>query len=460
MAWQRALARARRQGQTTHIIFVVCDHFEPRHGARDAQQPFTRLDTWQREYAAFQQRCKSEFGTSPVHTWFYPPHHGSEHLARLAEMAFDGLGEVELHYHHDGDTAASLRANLIATLEEYARWGLLVESGEAPRTRFGFIHGDWALGNSGGGRYCGVNEEVSILQDLGCWGDFTMPSGNRCQTRKINSIYYGVGTPDKPKAHDWGQDAQVGAIAPDGLFMMQGPLAINWRAPNHPRPENGSLTSRNWGRGDRIPVWLNCNVHVRGKPEWLFVKLHTHGALERDYDALFGDKAFRLHQVLNQQYNDGARYRLHYATAREAYNIAKAAENGESGDPSLWRNYRIQPPATRFYSLDATHRLTRCIDAQLSITNIDGARPVRLRMQMGSIAEINGLLRSVDIDEATGSVKIETHGDVDIALLWRCAPGDLEIASGDGVAHVNEDGSNCLKLKSSGGCTLRFRNAK
>ena len=41
-------------------------------------------------------------------------------LAPLAAMAHDGLGEVELHYHHDGDTAATLERDLRATLADGA----------------------------------------------------------------------------------------------------------------------------------------------------------------------------------------------------------------------------------------------------------------------------------------------------------------------------------------------------
>src|SRR5438046_589944 len=97
--WQaasRARARLRRRRTTTHLVFLVCDHFEPRHGAQSDEQPFERVRAWHREYARFQQRCRDSFGTAPLHSWFYPPHHGHEHLARLAQMAFDGLGEVEL----------------------------------------------------------------------------------------------------------------------------------------------------------------------------------------------------------------------------------------------------------------------------------------------------------------------------------------------------------------------------
>ena len=46
------------------------------------------------------------------------------------------------------------------------------------RVVFGFIHGNWALDNSRpDGKYCGLNNEITLLRDLGCYADFTMPSG-------------------------------------------------------------------------------------------------------------------------------------------------------------------------------------------------------------------------------------------------------------------------------------------
>jgi hypothetical protein len=39
---------------------------------------------------------------------------------------------------------------------------------------------------------------------------------------------------------------------------------------------------------------------------------------------------------------NGARYRLHYVSAREMYNIVKAAEAGCTGDPSAFRDFEIR----------------------------------------------------------------------------------------------------------------------
>jgi hypothetical protein len=397
------------------VLFLVCDHFEPRHEVTHDGQDAERLATWASEYPAFRERCLKVFGHAPRHTWFYPPHHGLDALAVLGRLAFDGCGEVELHYHHQGDDSRSLREGLRRTLEAYQRRGLLLEQGSPPRTAFGFVHGDWALDNAGG-RFCGVNDELTILQEVGCWGDFTMPSANECQTRKINSVYYAIDDPGRPKSHDTGPDLRVGGRAPAGLFMLQGPLALNWRSLGRLRIENASLTADNWGRPDRVRRWLDCHVHVRGRPEWVFIKLHAHGAIEKDFDAFFGERAFALHRTLNELAHDGGRYRLHYVTAREAYNIAKAAEAGHGGDPSAFRDFAIPPYAASLYWLSADHRLSACKPGELRIDQVAAARPAQLLLKAGPVQEVRGRFVALDL----------TDGGTRLALRSAC-PDLLEV---------------------------------
>lgn len=406
---RRNLRRKRRQ-QLTHILFLVCDHFEPRHGVKRPEDAISRIRTWHTGYRQLQEHQHTRYGLKPLHTWFYPPHHGLEHLAALASMAYDGLGEVELHYHHQDDTEQSLRVNMKSALADFRSAGLLLQSGDPPRERFGFIHGDWALDNSADGRFCGVNSELSLLEELDCWGDLTMPSANYCQTRKINSIYYAIDDPKAPKSHDWGTDARVGAAHAPGLLMIQGPIGINFRAPRYPRIENASLTTLNWGRTDRIRIWLNCHIHVRDRPEWLFVKLHTHGAIEEDFDALFGDKARLMHQTLAEQFNDGKRYRLHYVTARQAFNLIKAAESGMGGDPSPYFDYELAKQASSYYCLDARHRLECCTPERLVLRDIEPGKHSTLKLDYLGLKSISGSLRSCVVDGARSMVELELHG--------------------------------------------------
>ena len=446
----RLYRRVHRSSRHTHILFLVCDHFEPRHGIRYVAQSAERMNAWHEGYRDFQSRCREEFGSAPLHTWFYPPHHGNEHLAALAAMAHDGLGEVELHYHHDGDTESELENDLRATLAEYNRWGLLLESGLQPRASFGFIHGDWALGNSGHGKYCGVNNELSVLQRLGCWADLTMPSAQQSQTRKINAIYYAQGCSDRPKSHDWGTNARVGRTDADGMMLIQGPLGINWSGASYPRIENASLTDENWGRPDRIRKWIDCHVHVRGRPEWLFVKLHTHGAIERDFDALFGEKAMRMHRVLNSEYNDGKRYTLHYVTARQAFNIARAAEHGHSGNPADFLDYLIPPPATSHYVLNARHTLVHCTVEHLKIDGIAGPSPAQLRSRIGPITHASGKLRSYEVDTLRKLIAIEADGMISVGLQEGVRIGVIS-----GGRCVSGE-SRSLQVATEGRCTLSY----
>lgn len=448
---QRIYHGLTRPSRPVHIIFLICDHFEPKHDA-SAEQSAERVKVWQSEYANFQKYCRSEFGTAPLHTWFYPPHHGTETLAKLAAMAHDGLGEVELHYHHDGDTEATLERDLRATLAEYNRWGLLLESGEQPRTSFGFVHGDWALGNSGeGGKFCGVNDELSILQKMGCWADFTMPSGEVYQTRKINSIYYGKSSPHNPKAHNWGPGVRVGKFNSEGLMLIQGPLGINWKAPSFPRIENASLTTENWGRPDRIRKWIDCNVHVAGRPEWLFIKLHTHGAMEQDFDAIFGAKAIQMHRVLNRDYNDGKHYNLHYVTARQAYNIVKAAEYGHTGNPADYRDFRIAPPATAYYAAEARHTLEHCSAAHLKMSAFEISKPMVIRTRIGPIASLHGPISGYEVDVRKNHIRIDATGIVELSLRNGAT---VDIVDG-GMNLASTGCDRCLDIAQC--CTLSYR---
>jgi hypothetical protein len=72
--------------------------------------------------------------------------------------------------------------------------------------------------------------------------------------------------------------------------------------------------------------------------------VHTHGTQEHHADALLGAGARQLHQALAQFANDGQRWSLHYVTAREMFNVAIAAMDGKSGNPSDYFDYRLKPP--------------------------------------------------------------------------------------------------------------------
>jgi hypothetical protein len=344
---QNALA-ARVPGPR-HLLFGICDHYEPLWGDPPATDEVgdRRVQAWEEGYPALTRNYRDADGRPPRHSFFFP---GEEYrpvfLERLARLARAGLGEVELHLHHDNDTADNLRADIGTYLERFAEHGHIARD-DRGRHRFAFIHGNWALANArDDGRWCGVDEEIPLLFELGCYADLTFPSApDECQPNIVNQIYWPTGDLSRKRAYEQGRRARVGEVMHDRLLMIQGPLPLARRPERLAvRIETSHLNETDPPSPARIRTWVDQRVHVKGRPEWIFVKLHTHGAPEPAAASLLGDGGHALHQELTTRYNDGERWLLHYVTAREMYNIAIAAMEGRSGNPDDYRNYVIPPP--------------------------------------------------------------------------------------------------------------------
>ncbi len=352
--WLGAYLRQRspaRPAGPVHIMFAFVDHFEPQWGRPDYDIEVQRVARWCDGYRALASRHRDADGVPPQHTFFYPEEeYRPEHLNALAGLCKQGYGEIEVHLHHDHDTEAGLREKIQGFVQKlHQRHGALPVDPTTGQPAFGFIHGNWALDNSrADGRWCGVNNELRVLGQLGCYADFTLPSApSDTQTRKINSIYYATDDEHGPKSHDDGVDVCAGQACRGDLLIVQGPLALNWRNRRHgvvPRIENADIRAAYPPTADRVALWLRQHIHVRGRPEWVFIKVHTHGTPERDSEALLGAPVEALFAHLESHYNDGLRHVLHYVSAREMFNIIKAAEAGLSGDPNRYRDYRLPKP--------------------------------------------------------------------------------------------------------------------
>lgn len=352
--WIGQYLRRRQPGEIAapvHVLFCFVDHFEPRWGGADLDTQRERVDRWCRDYPAMARCHRDAEGRPPQHSFFYPEEeYLPEHLDKLGALCADGFGEIEIHLHHDNDNEANFRNVLEGFCETlHDRHGALSRDPHSGELRFAFIHGNWALDNSRrDGRWCGLNNELILLRELGCYADFTLPSApSDTQTRMINSIYYAKDDPGRPKSHDTGVPVRVGGRPSGDLMIIQGPLGLNWRERKFgiiPRIENADVRRSNPPTGTRVDAWVRTGVHVSGRPEWVFVKIHTHGTQEHDMDTLLGPAMDAMHDHLERNYNDGMRYVLHYVTAREMYNIACAAEAGHSGNPGKFRDFRLPPP--------------------------------------------------------------------------------------------------------------------
>jgi hypothetical protein len=302
---------------------------------------------WREGYPRMASGYRDADGKPPRHSFFFPgEEYRPEFLEPLAELARAGFGEVEIHLHHDGDTAETLEAQLRATIDDYTRHGHLTR-GPDGKPRYAFIHGNWALANGrSDGRWCGVDTEVPLLFRTGCYADFTFPSApDQSQPNIVNRIYWPTGDLSAKRCYESGSRARVGEVMRDRLLMLQGPLAFS-RRPGKLSfwIENSSLTAKNPGSSSRAKTWVSRNIHIEGRPEWVFVKLHTHGAPDLQAASLLGDGGHELHRVLTTEYNDGRRWKLHYVTAREMYNIAMAAMEGKTGNPNDYRDHVLPPP--------------------------------------------------------------------------------------------------------------------
>lgn len=336
---------------TVHILFCVADHFEPAHNRPGIAAERERLDQWRRAYPKRFSHLRDADGRPPRHTFFYPAEdYRPEHLDKLRALARQGFGEVEVHLHHDNDTADRLRESLLAFVKQLREHGLLGSDRADNRPRFGFVHGNWALDNSlPDGRWCGVNDELRVLAQCGCYADFTLPSApSPAQTRRINSIYYAADDPHRPKSHDDGVLVAAGGRPTGDLMIIQGPLGLRWPGTRLfglvPVLEAGNLSHNDPPTPARADSWVRTRVCVAGRPDWTFVKVHTHGCNDKNRPVLLGDPMVRLHRHLIERYNDGREYKLHYVTAREMYNLVRAAERGLTGDPAQYTDLVISPP--------------------------------------------------------------------------------------------------------------------
>lgn len=329
--------------QPVDVFIAICDHYEPECYGASRETAQHRVRRWVKEYPAQFGQFADVSGRTPQYTFFFPQdEYRPEYLDELKKLCDLGYGDVDVHLHHDNDTAESLRDKLNEFRETlYHRHGLLRRHPETGEIVYGFIHGNWALCNSRrDGRQCGVDQELTVLLETGCYADFTMPSApSDTQTSTINSIYYAKDRPGQRKSHDAGVRSRVGWVAPDDhLLMIQGPLTLDWSSRRFgliPRIENSDLHEGRPATMRRLKLWLDAGVCVAGRPEWRFVKLHTHGCKDGNIDELLGPGMQQFHADLAALHQQHPGFRYHYVTAWEMAQLVHLAESGETNPAVL-----------------------------------------------------------------------------------------------------------------------------
>jgi hypothetical protein len=350
-----------------HVIVALADHFEPAIDPADGRKRVShseqerRLEYWTTEYPKVVDRWRDHDGRPLLHTYFYPAEQYDEGLLeRLAEHCHAGWGEVEIHLHHGSshpDSAENTRRVLAEFRDRLAfRHRCLATEAGSARPAYAFVHGNFALANSASGRFCGVNSEMQILAETGCYADLSMPSGmwHPAQIAKTNSLYECALPLDQPAPHRQGRDLLAGRVPDTFPLMIQGPLITDIRRTlrtARPVLENGGITGANPPTMHRYSLWKQAQVRVCGRPDWLFVKLFCHGMNPTQKDAVMGDSFREFLSALVGEASD-RKETLHFVSAREMANILLAACEGREGDPGNYRDYRFKRLADQSLSTE------------------------------------------------------------------------------------------------------------
>jgi hypothetical protein len=340
-----------------HLILALADHFEPAFdptsGYKRVPRPeqLRRVEAWAREYPRAIDSLRDHDGRPLLHTYFYPAEQYDEELVEmLADHCRAGWGETEIHLHHGmfaADTADNTRRQLVEFRDQLAlRHRCLSLADGSAQPRYAFVHGNFALANAAGGLFCGVDSEMQILAETGCYADFTMPSSlwHPAQTAKVNSLYECELPLNRVAPQRKGRNLAVGRAPQTFPLIVQGPLVTDLpRSLRSAKPviENGAITGSGPMSLHRLALWKKARIRVAGRPNWLFVKLHCHSMDPAQRDAVIGNA---FHNFL-QQLVSGAADRqetLHFVTAREMTNILLAACDARDGNPGDYRDYRFK----------------------------------------------------------------------------------------------------------------------
>lgn len=303
---------------------ALTDHYEPLGGGAPVDTALARVGSWLDRWPRIADDSpRDSAGNRPQYTFFYPQEeYRRDLLDKISEMVRLGVADVEVHLHHDGEK----RDSFVAKVDEFCRrlsgdHGLLRQ--REGRTVFGFIHGNWALDNSRpDGRWCGLNGEIALLRDLGCYADFTMPSlPSATQGRVVNRIYWCTSNGDgRPRSFDRGVEVSVGGGRHGDLLMITGPLGIRWGERIAPRIETGEIAGYDMPTAARVRRWFDIAPRVGADT---FIKLYTHGAAERNLTPLLGGGLASLYREVAEE---AARrgMEIHWASAWEMYLAVEA----------------------------------------------------------------------------------------------------------------------------------------
>jgi hypothetical protein len=187
---------------------------------------------------------------------------------------------------------------------------------------------------------------MQILADTGCYADFTLPSVPfQSQVPRINAIYQCANQLTEARPHRSGPSLKVG----DKLqlpIIFTGPLVFDWtrrlRGLPVPRIEDGALAQNYPLSLGRFKRWRSAGIGVKERPDWIFIKLYSHGFFDWDQDLMIGEQMKRFMSEVLEFGERTGNFKVHFASAREAFNMVVAAVEGQKGQPGAYRDYKLR----------------------------------------------------------------------------------------------------------------------
>lgn len=313
-----------------NLYIAICDHFQPFWGHVSQEIAEHRVVTWCKEYPRISRLHTDCRGKHPVHTFFYSEEDYNPLLMdSIYKMQKEGFCDVELLLSHANDSQQNFKRKIEEFRDVLFHHHGLLRKNDHGNIIYGFIHGYWALNNSRpDGKNCGVDHEIPILKETGCYADFTYPSApDITQPPIVNSIYFAKDTPGKSKAHEYGYPLKKGNWSESELLFIQGPLGLNWKNRYYnilPSIEHGGISYSAKFHPDRVSSWIKTGIHIPQMYNHIFIKLFTHGAIDQTIRYLFNEEGFaQMWSFMENKYNDYDNFRLFYVSAFEMYQLIK-----------------------------------------------------------------------------------------------------------------------------------------
>lgn len=316
------LRRTLNRAKPKQAWVALCDHYEPLGRSPSLERALKKVAAWRDKWPRIAADApRDAAGQTPQYSFFYPQEeYRRELLDGVAEIVHLGVGDVEVHLHHDNEKPDTF----VLKVSDFCRrlrddHGLLRQ--QNGKTVFGFIHGNWALDNARpDGRWCGLNGEIALLRDLGCYADFTMPSApSPTQGHIVNQVYWCTSN-GRSRSFDRGIEATVGGGRHGDLLMITGPFGLRFGERLIPRLETGEIAGYDLATPERVRRWFDLAPIVGDD---MFLKLFTHGADDRNIDALLDGGLANLYRLVAQE-AERRGIEIRWATAWQMYQAIEA----------------------------------------------------------------------------------------------------------------------------------------